>query len=555
MQPKVLRKKYKNPRLGLYNGNHQMVSVIKQAYNIEKKMCTNESWELSFKISSLQEYISQNSCQMLIKIIAGDEPDYFIIKDVTINTQNTTEFDVKCYREEESLKAIFCQVLNEVGKKPSELFDAIKVKCKTVNLNYFWLGTDADTSLTRSIVTSDENSVWDNLILLAEAFDGWLEFTIDKNTFNKYVFLRTIPTDKGLFIKNGFNYQPLDINFSTKNIITRMFGYGQKDTTTDEEINIMSVNPTGMAYVENYSYFENVLGMSKEDILKDPNCLQEATFRDSNIGDVNKLFKATQDELTKKSQPEITGNVTYKDINIYENGFVEGSMDINVGEKISIINTDIGYTFSTVVKTITKKYSTDIMSTPLEISNIIPYSDPIKDLINSGIIVSRVTSVDTTSGQPYVPVSSVRDNASGVSFTTLLADKVNTTDFSDLIKQYPTSVLEAVNNVANATNVNLSASNGLTVNKGKAQIFNSSSKKVFWVNESGQVSIADNMQIYNNGSLVADISYSNGVLNIENKSGDINLIGTNIKINGTNLTDVINGLIDSRTFIDAGTFT
>lgn len=549
-----LRKKYKNTKLGLYNLNHQMVTTIYGAYDLEKTMNTNESWEISFKISSLQDEISQNSCQMLVKIMSDDEPDFFILKEITINTDDITIFDVKGYREEESLKAVFCEVMNEVGKTAEELFNSIKSHCKNVQLDYFWGGTDADLTQIRSIVGSDESSVWDNLILLAQAYDGWLEFTIDQTNFNKYVFLRTIPTDKGMFIRNGLNYKPLNISFSTKNLITRMYAYGAKDVTTGEDINIMSVNPTGKAYIQNTEYYEKVLGMSLDNILNNPSCMQEGTFRDSNIGDANALLNTVKEELAKKSQPEITGTVTYQDINVFETGYPNGEMDIRVGEKIRIVNTDVGYTFSTIVQSITKKYSSDIMQTPLTITNVIPYVDPLKELINTGITVNKVTSIDTTSGQPYIPTTTVKDDT-GLNIASALASKVDATEIASLIEEHPSSVLNALNNTANGTNVNLSANNGLVVNKGKAQIFNSSDKKVFWVNESGQVSIADNMQIYSNGSLVADISYLNGVLTIENKNGDLNLVGTNIKINGTNLNDVINELIDSRTFIDAGTFT
>ncbi|MVX64650.1 hypothetical protein GKZ28_13200 [Clostridium chromiireducens] len=549
-----LRKKYKNTKLGLYNMNHQMVTNVYGAYNLEKTMNTNESWEISFKISSLQDEISQNSCQMLVKIMSDDEPDFFIIKEVTINTDDVTILDVKGYREEESLKAVFCEVMNEVGKTAEELFNSIKSHCKNVQLDYFWGGTDADLTQIRSIVGSDESSVWDNLILLAQAYDGWLEFSIDQTNFNKYVFLRTIPTDKGMFIRNGLNYKPLSINFSTKNLITRMYAYGSKDVTTGEDINIIGVNPTGKAYVQNTEYYEKVLGMSLDNILNNPSCMQEGTFRDSNIGDANVLLNTVKEELAKKSQPEISGTVTYQDINIFETGYPNGEMDIRVGEKIRIVNTDVGYTFSTIVQSITKKYSTDIMQTPLTITNVIPYADPLKELINTGITVNKVTSIDTTSGQPYISTATVKDENTGLNIASALASKVDATEIASLIEEHPSSVLNAINNTANATDVNLSASNGLTVNKGKARVFNSSGTKVFWINESGQVSISDNMQIYSNGVLVADIGYSNGVLTIENKNGDLNLVGTNIKINGTNLNDVIDQRITEMKTLDGGTF-
>lgn len=549
-----LRKKYKNTKLGLYNMNHQMVTNVYGAYNLEKTMNTNESWEISFKISSLQDEISQNSCQMLVKIMSDDEPDFFIIKEVTINTDDVTILDVKGYREEESLKAVFCEVMNEVGKTAEELFNSIKSHCKNVQLDYFWGGTDADLTQKRSIVGSDESSVWDNLILLAQSYDGWLEFSIDQTNFNKYVFLRTIPTDKGMFIRNGLNYKPLNINFSTKNLITRMYAYGAKDVTTGEEINIIGVNPTNKAYVQNTEYYEKVLGMSLDNILNNPSCMQEGTFRDSNIGDANVLLNTVKEELAKKSQPEITGTVTYQDINVFETGYPNGQMDIRVGEKIRIVNTDVGYTFSTIVQSITKKYSSDIMQTPLTITNVIPYADPLKELINTGITVSKVTSIDTTSGQPYIPLTTVKDDNSGLNIASALASKVDTTEFESLIEDHPSSVLNAINNTANGTNVNLSANNGLTVNKGKAQIFNSDNKKVFWINESGQVSISDNMQIYSNGTLVAYISYLNGVLTIENKNGDLNLVGTNIKINNKNITDLIDERITNMKNLDGGSF-
>lgn len=528
MELEELREKYSNPRLQLLKPNKRDYTIIKTAYDIEKIMKTNESWEVNFKISSIDSPINQNSCQMYIKIPAPNESDYYIIKEVNINTEDKTVFDVKCLREEESLKQVFDEVLKEVGKTPEQLFNAIKSSCKACDLNYYWKGTDAPSNKLRSIVTTDENSVWDNLLLLCEAYDGWMEITTDENTFNRYIFLRTNPIETGLHVKNGLSYKALDINFSTKNIITRMAGYGAKSNLTDREINIMSVNPTGNVYIQDTSYFEQVLGMSKEDILKDVNCLQEATFRDSNIDNEQELYNATLEQLHKKSQPEITGNLTYKDIYVFNTGYEEGIKDMQIGWKINVIDTDINYAFSTIIKTVSKRYTGDIMSTPLEISNIIPYSNPIKDIVNSVQTVSRITD-KTTDGSPYISTITVKDEngesaktkfknafarietnekeiviivgdvADHESRITVLQEqivlRVTKEEMWSEIALYPARILMAVNDEDNETSVEILPGEGLLVHNGKISIYNTDDELMMQGNTKGSLTVREGFEI------------------------------------------------------------
>lgn len=494
-----LRDKYKNPKLMLYTPSRKFVAIIDDAYEVQKVMKTNDSWELSFKVFKYSEnneeimiengrvfnsgVISQESCQMLIRIIT--EEDFYIIKDVDVSTSDgKTVLSIKCLREEESLKQIIAEPIQSLGKSPEQIFNDIKTATKTCTLNYFWSGTDADPSLLRSINTTDSSSVWDNLLSLCKLFDGWWNITTDINTGNRYLFLRTKPLLSGVYyLKQGLGYKDLDISFSTKGLITRMFGYGAKSVTTGRDITILDSNPTGLPYIEDMSWFKDICKMTDEEIKSNPNCYQEGTFRDSNIADVNELYKATLKELKKKSQPEITGNITYSDLYVFEDNFIESDMDLKIGQEVLIINEDIKCNFKTTISSITKNYDGNQMDTPLEITNVIQYTNPLADLVNNIQTVNRVASVDSN-GTPFVNTAIVKDSTGQtiqeqiINLTNAIAVKVSANDMWSEIEMQPSKILLAINNSSGETDVTID-SNGLTA--GKFQIIDINKNVIFGV--------------------------------------------------------------------------
>lgn len=561
--PDKLRPKYAKASLLLYSPTKTLLRLLGDsrgygAHEITKIQKMNEPTELNFKITFKylnQEKntqlpngnwvscgINQDSCQNLVRIIGED--DFYIIKNVS--TIDDFNFQVNCVHESVSLQKLFCEPLKSIGKTPQDLFADIKSACKTVDLNYFFEGTDVPADKLRSICGEDEQTVWDNLLSLAKLYDGWWEIkTVFEENFNKItnerklLFLRTKPLNAGIYyIKNGLNIDNLNLNFDTSDIVTRVYGYGATSELTQREITIMDVNPTGLPYVENFGYFKEFLGMNDEEIAKDPNCHQEATYRNSDISDVQDLYNSTIDELNKKCIPQITGSLEYHDLYVFENalggeGTVENwdAWDLHLGEQIKVINKDMNYNFDTQITGITKTYDTDPMKTPLEISNIVPNGqDSYSSIMNSLQKVNRTINTGT-GGEPYVADTTVKDNTGETAKTKFknafarietneksisiivgdVADhesridvlegeivlRVTEEEMWSLIQLNPGKILMAVNDEKNETDVTIEPEKGLGVKNGKITIYNKNGDIMMQANTSGSMSVREGFKIEN----------------------------------------------------------
>ena len=414
---------YMYPHLMIYATKEKRWELIHDASDVETIECTNDVWQLNFKMSLFDDKANkfkENGCEFYVRFLPKN--DFYIVKDIELDKDGSGTLTFTCYREEIVLKGIYCECLNEIAKTPEELFNSILTNAKSTDLKkqYIWKGSDVPSNKLRSIKSADEATVWDNMLTLAEKFEGWWEFTteIDENeNVKRYVYLRTTPIDQCYIVRdthniNSHNLNKLNINYNTQNIVTRMYGYGANDKIINRPINILNVNPTKKAYVESYDYFRKAKNMSDEEILNDPACLQEGTFRDENIVDEQDLYNATLEELKKRCIPEVSGSIEIADLyDIYGDMYLEDGtqMKLNIGEKVKVINEDIDYIFDCMVTKINRYYgSENIFHSPIEISNITTkFSNPLQDIIDNNKVVDRVTDTEND-GSPYIPAENVK---------------------------------------------------------------------------------------------------------------------------------------------------
>jgi len=282
-----------------------------------------------------------------------------------------------------------------VSKTPEEIFNAIMVSSKNVNLVglYKWAGTDiVDTR--RIIQTEDGVSVFENLLTMCEKFNkAWIEMSTDE-TGQKWIYLRSKPINNGKFIRKGQGLKSLDITFDTSSIFTRMYGYGENDVDTGNPIEFIGINPEGKAYAENISYFL-AKGMTKEEIYASPRCVQETDYTDSSITSKEELFRITKEELAKVCVPNVQGHIEISDFSAYENSSVTEPM---IGEQIIVIDQDISYNIPVQIQSIERKYTENPFDVTIDISNTIKYNSILRDLQHTADTV-KSTTVITNDGK------------------------------------------------------------------------------------------------------------------------------------------------------------
>ena len=381
-----IKMSYKRPQLFLCNTNKVRQAILTNktlfsAFNIIEKFKVNETAQLTFSIPFENTKISVDDCEKLIK--KGFE--HYIIKNISLNSSNTRVMDITCEHESVELKGILCTPIDVIGVTASEMFNEIMGSTNQPT-GYFFKGTDIDSSTKRHLQCNDERSVFENLVEMAKVFNGWLEFSTDSNG-KKFIFLRKEALQRGKFVKKGNGLKSLDVSYSSDEVFTRLYAFG----STDEdgvELNIMGVNPTKKSYVENYDYYL-AKGMTLEEILATPKCLQECIYRNGDIVDEKDLFRIANEEILKASNPILNGNISMTDLSVFEGNSL---MTPIIGERITVLDKDIQFNIGATIVGLERNYDNP-MDTKIEISNVIKYNSIFKDLIHQGEIIDKITGM------------------------------------------------------------------------------------------------------------------------------------------------------------------
>jgi|GEM_PF-6719945 len=402
-----IKKEYSKVRLQLMNPNKTPLTILTDktqlsAYNITLNKKINEVDTLTFDIPFDSPKIDESSCENLVKV--GFE--HYIIKEISMSDSDNRTRSVSCVHEADEIKGIINTPISVIGVTAQSMFNTIKTSTSINLTNYIWKGTDILDTTKRSLISEDERSVFENLIEMAELFQGWLEFKT-----NKYgeieVYLRKNPIERGKFVKKGRDLKQLNITYDTNEIFTRLIPLGEKDNV-GIELNIMGVNPTGKSYVENYDYYL-AKGMTLEQIENTPKCQQEKIMRENDITDANELLRIAQEELEKCSVPKLNGSVDMVDVSVFEDSVFQPPI---IGEKIIVVDKDINFNISAIVTGISRNYDNPLL-TKIDVSNVIKYDNIFKDLVHSSEKLDKITGKDKN-GQPYVVASHVQGEIDAV---------------------------------------------------------------------------------------------------------------------------------------------
>lgn len=410
-----IKRKYLNPTLLLYTyrgciENSLMSKDIDTATNLIKTDTMNEVSTIEFDIPfSENRKISYDDCEKLIKF----DDEYYIIKNIEVTDDSTRNIHVKCEHESTELKGKYCECVKEIGQTPEHIFNAIfnAVKTPIKKDLYKWKGTDVEPSKYRRLITEDESSIYQNLISMAEVFNGWIEITTDENE-QKWVYLRTNPINNGKILKKDLDMKSLGITYDSTEIFTQLYGEGSQDEVTGNPITIMSVNPTGKSYLENYSWYV-AKGVPLNVIDSEPKYQQLKKISDDTYTSPSDLMSLMEEELKKCSVPTLDATLTMSDLSVYLESTKEPP---TVGCEILCIDKQINFIFQCRVTGVERDYNNPL-ETKIDISNLIRYDTSMQNINHTIDTVDKVTSTNpidtdgnvTGDGSVYVPACNVKD--------------------------------------------------------------------------------------------------------------------------------------------------
>lgn len=244
---------------------------------------------------------------------------------------------------------------------------------------------EVDTTIVRGMDLSEQSS-FAILCTIADMFDGMLRF---RSKARKVDLLKLDTSlEPKAFLTVRKNLKGLKVSYDSSEMVTRLYCFGAEDAAGNE-IDIMSVNPTGKAYIEDYSYYTD-LGYTQDDFDTYPELFVKTNiWRDTNYVDSSDLYTDGLKQLERVCKPKIEVSISALDTSIIDE--YQPALTLNIGDVVIVDDYDLGVKFRCYVTE--KTYNDDepyILN--LTISNEIDYRNVLSELFASAKTVAQVVT-------------------------------------------------------------------------------------------------------------------------------------------------------------------
>lgn len=304
------KKRPQKAKLHLAKPNKQIFSHISEKYADSLSLKLGNINELTF---SIPHYVHDEDTQqripnkhvelirekMLIRVTMGAFKEWYIVDSIEEDADDTDVFIVTAFSLGYELKG------KRVSGYETESDNATAIANNLLS-ETIWSIQEIDAmfdGMYRSFESGDDSNVLDCIIQWAETFGGLLVW----DTENRKISLKNMSEDgkfRGMTVNYGKFLRTLKRTRTTEEMVTRMHVYGSEDLT------IHSVNPTGMGYIEDFSFF---MYPFKRDANK--NVIQSSYFMSDAlchaILDHKILLEANSPEIT-----QITSEIAEKNITL-----------------------------------------------------------------------------------------------------------------------------------------------------------------------------------------------------------------------------------------------
>lgn len=310
------------PKMSIAKPNKQVIAKIPEVYGINVSVYDTEVDQLSFSIPLFVESykptlgvtgfdLSSDNAQkelvhnenidklkekMLIKVEVGKETDWFIIDSVEEQRDGEGSFTVSCFALPYELSHI--KTGDGIDEDTLELRAIITLLLENTRWKLGTVSLSIPEELYRNIGFG-EVSVLDALLQIAEVYNVYLQFDSKTRTLN-ILTMEEHSIYRGLNIDYGRLLESYVIKRSSEEIVTRLYVYGADGMTISE------VNPTGLPYIEDYSYFmypfeyDEATGKAIKSsfYMSDPLAIALYKYRKAQKLYENEIIKANEDIVT-----------------------------------------------------------------------------------------------------------------------------------------------------------------------------------------------------------------------------------------------------------------
>lgn len=360
--------------------------------NVTETNTLNEIPELSFKYPVEDDHGKYMYLSNENLVLCNGQ--YYRIKTTEVHHDNdgTKYINVTCRLLSESLQYSVITVAEQTPKTAIQLMKiALGYDDNDVPETGWYIGHVTVDGLMKRGLEAVEDSRFSVLLTIAEKFQGMLKF----DTVNKTVDLLKIDktADAKLNLKISKDLKNVQITYDTSEMITRLYCFGATDENSNE-LNIMDVNPTHNAYIENYDYYKQ-LGYKQDEIEKHPEIFTKTTiWRDTNYYDAHDLYEDGKKKLADMAVPSIEVSIEALDLSQFGNTRM---VDLQLGDVVEVNDSDLGARFTCNVTSIQRDYDNPHILT-LTVTSLIQYKDMLAKLFSqistAGTLVSANGTID-----------------------------------------------------------------------------------------------------------------------------------------------------------------
>jgi phage minor structural protein len=276
----------------VYNTSRELVADIADAYAINYEMRENEIWTAGFTIAADDPRASEIAVLRYAEIYDDDERvELFRIKKITYSDGEATEIRVDC--EHVLATLIDAKVSAITYSGPGTAVSIADVLALQSN----WALGTCDFNAQFLYEWGRGTSLWACLCDIVGRLQAGYLWTVNTNAYPWTLNLVDDETQVSAYIDYGRNLQTIEKEEDVTDLVTRLWAFGAGAGT--EQVDISSVNPTGLKYIDTNTGTYGVI---------------EKYWVDQDYTTVAELYTAAVDYAAELSTPKLTYRVSAADL-------------------------------------------------------------------------------------------------------------------------------------------------------------------------------------------------------------------------------------------------
>jgi len=276
----------------VYNTSRELVADIADAYAINYEMRENEIWTAGFTIAADDPHAAEIAVLRYAEIYDDDERvELFRIKKITYSDGEATEIRVDC--EHVLATLIDAKVAAITYSGPGTAVSIADVLALQSN----WALGTCDFNAQFLYEWARGASLWACLCDIVGRLQSGYLWTVNTNAYPWTLNLVDDETQVSAYIDYGRNLQTIEKEEDVTELVTRLWAFGAGAGT--EQVDISSVNPTGLKYIDTNTGTYGVI---------------EKYWVDQDYTTVAELYTAAVDYAAELSTPKLTYRVSAADL-------------------------------------------------------------------------------------------------------------------------------------------------------------------------------------------------------------------------------------------------